>query len=89
MQMHKTSDDLTCPWCGHEATGATCGDGSDAPPTPGSVTVCIECYGVGEFFTMKDGRLNIKPVNQQDIEPGTRAEIHEITQRLISIKRRN
>jgi hypothetical protein len=38
---------------------------------------------------MKDGRLNIKPVNQQDIEPGTRAEIHEITQRLISIKRRN
>jgi hypothetical protein len=87
--MHKTSDDLTCPWCGYTNDAATCADGSDERPTDGSVSVCIECYGVGEFFTMKDGRLNIKPVNQQELDPVTRATIHAARQRLISIKRRN
>jgi hypothetical protein len=87
--MHKTSDSLTCPWCGYPNDAATACDGKDERPTDGSIAVCISCYGVGEFFTMKDGRLNIKPVDQQELDPGTRAIIHALRQRLISAKRVN
>lgn len=86
MATHRT-DAASCPWCGHYCDAATNAERTDAKPEAGSLTVCIECYGVGEFFTMKDGRMNIKPVNQNELDPGDRAVIESTRLRLIYAKR--
>ena len=80
-------NEASCPHCGYKMNGATpSNEETEGAPTPGALSICINCLTVNQFADDGSGGLKIVEFDIDELEPDDRKEIDDLRRHIASFK---